>query len=123
VKFFNDRSGTERMVGGGYLDSAGRVESLDILAKEFLAAAPESTERQELLTKIEAAVAEESGKSSNAKEFGKFYALAAKAVQSGKELTKEVERLTRMLAGNVALKARAALHKRINIAKQFIAQA
>ena len=112
-------------MGGGYLDSAGRVESLDTLAKEFLAAAPESAERQELFTKIEAAVAEESAKSSspNAKEFGKFYALAAKAVQSGKELTKEVERLTRMLAGNVALKARAALHKRINIAKQFIAQA
>lgn len=119
VKFFNERSGTQRLVGGGYTDAAGRVESLDALAAKY-AAAETDEERAAILGEIEAAATAASASS----EFAKFYALAAKNLRSKTDFAKnEVARLQRMLSGSsVAQKARAALFKRINIVKQFLKQ-
>jgi len=119
VTFFNERSGTQRIVGGGFTDSAGRVASLDALAAKY-AAAETDEERTSILSEIETAATTESASS----EFAKFYALAAKNLRSKADFAvNEVARLQRMLSGSsVAVKARAALYKRINIVKQFLKQ-
>lgn len=121
VKFFNEKSGTERILGGGFLESAGRVPELDAVAAEFAAAAP--ADHASLLARVQQAVKDAASHANG--EFAKFYATTAAAIAKGKAdfATREVERLTRMAsaAGKVTAKARAAFAKRINIVKQFIA--
>jgi len=124
VSFFNKRSGSERVLGGGFLPSAGRVASLDALASK-LAAAQTDEDKKAVVKEIEEAAKEEAASTSgNGKEFAKFYKLAATNIATGKTdyATKEVARLQRMLAGKVTPAARANLNKRINIAKSFITE-
>ena len=120
MTFFNEKSGTQRVVGGGFLDVAGRIEALDTLAQEFLqASTPEA--RKDVAARTDAAIAA----LPQPDEYAKFYALAIKAIEGGRAdfAQKEVDRLTRMLGGGkVTAKARANLSKRVNIAKQFIKQ-
>lgn len=116
VKFFNEKAGTERVLGGGFLDSAGRIAELDTLASEYTSADAET--RTSVLAKIRAAVADAKHETAH------FYAKAAEGVHKASDYaSKEIERLTRMLKGNVTPKARAALSKRVNIVKQFLAKA
>ena len=119
MSFFNDKSGTQRTVGGGFLDSAGRIPSLDSLAAEFLAAAP--ADRQSIADRASIVIASVS--SPVEAELAKFYASAMKAILGGREEygSTEVARLSKMIAGGkITPKAKANLSKRINIAKQFV---
>ncbi|KAG8052237.1 hypothetical protein GUJ93_ZPchr0001g31092 [Zizania palustris] len=94
VKFINEKCGTSRDSKGQLSSEAGRVASLDALAKEFLSA--NNDKRKETLSVMEEEVAKLSG--SPAKH-GKIYiAIAKKILDKGNDYTKkETERLQRML--------------------------
>lgn len=114
INFFNEKSGLERTSDGGYAESAGRVPELDELAKEFVTAAP--AERASIASRAAEAVKNSVHK--NAKEFGRFYTLAMKAIGEGKDyVTSEVARLQKLSLTSLTAKAKAAILKRINIVK------
>jgi len=115
VDFFNQRSGTERTVGGGFAPEAGRIEALDDIASRFKS---NPSSRQSLLKEIESA---ETKGHKNA-EFAKFYSLTMKRIleKGDSYASDEVSRLQRMLTGTIAAKNAAQFQKRINILKQFI---
>ncbi|RLN22703.1 protein disulfide isomerase-like 2-2 [Panicum miliaceum] len=94
VKFINEKSGTSRDTKGQLTSEAGRIASLDALAKEFLGAA--SDKRKEVLSSMEEEVAKLSG---SAAKHGKVYVtIAKKILEKGDDYTKkETERLQRML--------------------------
>jgi len=118
VSFINEKSGTERIAGGGYGPTAGRIESLDALVQRFKAAAP--GERAGILAEVQAEVAK-LGDHKN-KEFGKFYELTMKRMlDKGDSYAKdEHSRLLRMLeTGSVAKNKRSEFYKRANVVAQF----
>jgi len=116
LDFINDKSGTERVVGGGFLETAGRLPELDELAHKFRAA--DKNERAQLLKQAEAW----KGEGKNAAN-AKWYVLAMKRViEKGDSFpSEEVARLARLLAGSgvTAIKS-AEFNKRGNIIKQFV---
>jgi len=115
VEFVNTKSGTERTVGGGFLDTAGRIADLDTLAARFLA---HPNERDSLVKQAESFSA---GSHINA-EFAKFYGIAMKRIiaKGTGFVAEESARLARLLAGGgITAKSAAQFHKRINIVKQF----
>jgi protein disulfide-isomerase A6 len=120
VNFFNDKAGTERVLGGGYIPTSGRIESLDELARRFVAASAD--EKQAIYKEVEAKIAEEAQKGHKNAGFAKFYSIAAKNIAGGKAdyAVKEVARLTKMVAGSITAKAKGEMHRRINIIKQFL---
>jgi len=98
VKFINEKSGTSRDTKGQLTSEAGRIASLDALAKEFLGAA--SDKRKEVLASMEE-VAKLSG---SAAKHGKVYVtIAKKILDKGNDYTKkETERLQRMLEKSIS---------------------
>lgn len=121
VDFFNAQSGTERVLGGGVTEVAGRIPALDEIAAEFIGA---SADRVALQARAAEVVA--SGDHPNMKEFSKFYLLAIKNILGGKTdyAANELARLEKMTAsGSVTPKSAVAMQKRINIVKQFLAPA
>ncbi|KAG8052238.1 hypothetical protein GUJ93_ZPchr0001g32744 [Zizania palustris] len=99
VKFINEKCGTSRDSKGQLSSEAGRVASLDALAKEFLSA--NNDKRKETLSVMEEEVAKLNG--SPAKH-GKIYiAIAKKILDKGNDYTKkETERLQRMLEKSIS---------------------
>ncbi|MCH1922322.1 hypothetical protein L9G15_23235, partial [Shewanella sp. A3A] len=59
VKFINEKCGTSRDTKGQLTSEAGRIASLDALAKEFLGAA--NDKRKEILSNMEEEVVKLSG--------------------------------------------------------------
>jgi len=115
VDFVNEKSGTERTVGGGFLPSAGRTTELDDLVTRFLTA---STSERESLTK-QAEAWKATGKNA---EFAKFYGLTMRRIVSKGDsfVGEEIARLSRLLAGGgITPKSAAGFNKRINIVSQF----
>jgi len=99
VKFINEKSGTSRDTKGQLTSEAGRIASLDALAKEFLGAA--SDKRKEVLSSMEEEVAKLSG---SAAKHGKVYVtIAKKILEKGNDYTKkETDRLQRMLEKSIS---------------------
>jgi protein disulfide-isomerase A6 len=94
VTFINEKSGTNRDAKGQLTSTAGIVESLDVLVKEFVAARNE--EKKALFSRIE----EEAGKlEGSAARYGKIYSKAAKScLDKGDDYAKnEIERIKRIL--------------------------
>jgi len=117
VDYINKEAGTERTVGGGFKDTAGRIAEIDALARKFFTS---SSERKKILNDVEAKIAE--FKDHKNAQFAKFYQLTMKRIlEKGEEfVTKESARLQRMLdSGSVAAKQTAQFFKRINIMKAF----
>jgi len=117
IRFINNKSGTQRVVGGGYTAEAGRIDTLDELVNRF-----KSEDKASVLKEIEAALASDAVVNHANKEFAKFYALAAKKIAEGKAdyASIEAKRLQRLLDGsNLNAKNRAQFAKRLNIAKLF----
>ncbi|XP_052137030.1 protein disulfide isomerase-like 2-2 [Oryza glaberrima] len=98
VKFINEKCGTSRDTKGQLTSEAGRIASLDALAKEFLGAA--NDKRKEILSNMEEEVVKLSG---SAAKHGKVYiAIAKKILDKGHDYTKkETERLERMLEKSI----------------------
>jgi protein disulfide-isomerase-like protein len=117
VKFINDKTGSQRVLGGGYTETAGRDSSLDELAVKFMAAS--SSERASILEQTQAAVKSNNGPN---KEYAKFYEINMKRIiEKGNDFAKsEASRLKRVVdSGSVAANKRADFYKRINIANAF----
>jgi len=115
VDFINQKSGTERTVGGGFTDTAGRLPELDELAQQFR---DNVGSRDAILKQAEAY---KPGSHVNA-EFAKFYAITMKRIMAKGEgfVAEETARLARLLAGGgITPKSAAQFQKRNNIVKQF----
>ncbi|KAL6627839.1 hypothetical protein ACP70R_031565 [Stipagrostis hirtigluma subsp. patula] len=99
VKFINEKCGTSRDTKGQLTSEAGRIASLDALAKEFLGAA--SDKRKEVLSNMEEEVSKLNGA---AAKHGKVYVtIAKKILEKGNDYTKkETERLERMLEKSIS---------------------
>jgi len=99
TKFINEKCGTNRDINGQLTSEAGRIASLDALAKEFLGAA--SDKQKEVLSSMEEEVAKLSG---SAAKHGKVYVtIAKKILEKGNDYTnKETERLHRILEKSIS---------------------
>ncbi|WVY95798.1 hypothetical protein V8G54_027949 [Vigna mungo] len=99
VAFINEKSGTSRDGKGQLTSQAGRVESLDVLVKEFVAASDE--EKKSVFTRIEEEVEKLQGSASS---YGKIYLKAAKnSLVKGSDYAKnEIQRLQRILDKSVS---------------------
>lgn len=116
IEFINKNAGTERVIGGGYLPTAGRNDALDALVVEFLAA--EEALRGDIMEKAKTAIASIEGKYARV---AKFYALGMKKyMKVGAEYPeKERARLGRLMEGNVTPEKKAEFHLRTNILGAF----
>jgi protein disulfide-isomerase A6 len=120
VKFLNDRSGVQRQVGGGYSDTAGRIDEFDQLVETFKT----SDDKKSVLKQAEALLASDSIKSHANHGVAKFYTLAMKRIADGAHhakdwATTEIARLDRLLSGSIKPADRAQFSKRKNIVKLF----
>jgi len=99
VAFINEKSGTSRDGKGQLTSKAGILESLDVLAKELVAASGE--EKKAVLSRIEEEVGKLQG---SAARHGKIYLKAAKShVEKGSDYAKnEIQRLERLLAKSIS---------------------
>jgi len=116
VKFLNEESKTKRTVEGRLDNTAGRTDSLDALAKQFMGSADK---RAELLKATETAISTLSGTDA---EWAQFYVKYMKAISSkGSDfITGEKERLSKMLGGgNLAAGKLDEFVIRQNILSQF----
>jgi len=116
VDFINEKAGTERVLGGGYTEKAGRIEQLDALAVRFHNAG--ASERATILGEI----ANEDQSAHKNAEFAKFYTIAMKRIAEKGDsfVAEETSRLQRMLEGAaITPKNRGQFSKRINILKAF----
>ncbi|KAM7275297.1 hypothetical protein ACFE04_017163 [Oxalis oulophora] len=99
VSFINEKSGTNRDSKGQLTSTAGIVESLYALVKEFVAATDE--EKKAIFSRIE----EEAGKlEGSAARYGKIYTKVAKSCsEKGADYAKnEIERLKRILDKSIS---------------------
>ena len=112
VDFINTRAGTQRTVGGGFTEHAGRVARFTELVQRFLSGSDD--EKAVVLKEAEAAEGEH--------EHGKHYVTVMKKWLSGAKdyVEKETARLTKMLSGgSVKPTHKASFYKRLNILKEF----
>jgi len=123
VNFINKNAGTQRTVGGGFTNEAGRITALDHLAEKLKQAAS-NDEKNAIVKEIQTLLeGEEVKKHANA-EFGKFYELTARKLSEGNAeyAANEVARLSKLLlGGSVNSKNKAQFQKRINIVRLFTA--
>jgi len=118
IRFINEKTGTQRVAGGGYSDMYGRIESLDALAHQFKTG--NSAERADILIQTRNAISS----LDTAKQLtAKFYEITMKKIsEKGDETYGAVEsaRLKRMMeSGSVAKNKRSEFASRINIVSQF----
>jgi len=116
VDFINSRAGTERTVGGGFSEQAGRNSELDEIAREFMVSASSRKSLLDRATKIAESLPEK------AKESAKFYTLTMKRIieKGDKFVGEESLRLKRLLdSGSINSKNVEQFSKRLNIVKQF----
>lgn len=121
VTFINEKVGTNRKVGGGYGDEAGRIPALDAIATKLYNAVKsgDSSTADSLVAEMETAAKSVEGEN---KDNSKFYVLGAKALKKNGVAwpEKEIARLNRLAeSGQVTGKARSDFLKRVNIVKQF----
>ncbi|KAI8814042.1 disulfide isomerase-like 2-1-like protein [Cladochytrium replicatum] len=111
VKFLNEKCGTKRKAGGGYLPEAGRVDELDDLA-ERLFATTEAEKLKEVVKKAKT-VAKKVKDSTAAYYVKVFEKVVAKG---GAYLDQEITRLEKILAaGNTGVDRADGMHLRINV--------
>jgi len=116
VDFINAKTGTERTVGGGYSESAGRNSELDEIAREFMSSTSTRKSLLDRATKVADALP------AKQQEWAKFYTLTMKRVieKGDKFVGEESLRLKRLLdSGSINAKNTEQFSKRLNIVKQF----
>jgi len=115
VTFVNEKAGTHRIKGGKLAANAGRIEKLDEIATEFIAAASDA--RTELIKKAEEVV---KTLAADLKPQGEFYVKAMKNIEKSKDYVKtEVARLTKLTSGAVKGTKLDEFAKKINILGSF----
>jgi len=116
VTFLNEKCGTFRKLGGSLNEKAGKVDALDEIAAKFVGS--NKQEKESLLKKAEGVL---SGLSAKAKKSADYYVKAmAKVAEKGEEfVTKEKERLSKMISGSVAADKADEFTVRLNILSSF----
>ena len=112
VEFLNTKTGTQRAVGGGLNERAGRVPALDILLHKLVRGDAGSV--QNVLQEVEKAVVGESADAA-------YYVRALKKLAAGNGyVDKELARLRGILArGGMAPKKVDELTRKVNVLAQF----
>jgi len=110
ITFLNEKCNLNRVAGGGLTESAGRVPSLDALAAKFMG------------SDDKAAVAEETNTAT--KDMDKmaqyYYKVMKKCIEKGTDfIATEIDRLSRMLEGNITDEKRDQFTIRKNILGSF----
>jgi len=117
VKYVNLNSGTSRLAGGGFEASAGTIDELAQLAKDFIA----SPNKRETLLNDAKALTETLKSHANA-PFAKFYTITMEnVIKKGESyIADEVARLDRLITGKqIKTDKLPEMHKRKNIISQF----
>lgn len=114
LAFVNEKTGKRRTIDGGFEDSFGRISFLDKLLEET------KTFNEETLEKANNLLSE--NKENSSEQSSRIYlSILNKLVQQGSSyLTKEQERITKLLSGSLKPQARSKFFLRLNILKAFI---
>jgi len=117
IDFLNSKCGTNRVAGGGINEQAGRIDAFDTLAKKFM---DDPDSRDEAMATVSKTVEEETDP--DHKKSAEYYLkYMKKIVEKGESYVgTEVDRLTRMLEGNMKAEARDGMFKRKNILSVFL---
>jgi len=109
VEYINTNAGTQRTLGGGFAEGAGRIASLDALAKKFLAAS--SDERKAIIAEAEQIAID---------ALSKTYVNTMRKIQEkATYVADEVARLGRVLATSLPTGKKVEFQKRRNIVRAF----
>ena len=112
VAFLNEKTGSQRVIGGGLLETAGTNEELNVLANEYVSA--DASDRAAVKAKIAELVAKLGGDAAH------YLKTVEKIEAKGDSYPqKESARLTKMLEGKVAASRRDTMSIRKNIIVQF----
>jgi len=122
VRFLNDKTGAERISGGGFTAQAGRIPDLDGSVSRFMAGSP--SERANILRDVQQQVTSGEVTGHKNAEFAKTYvSMMQRVIEKNDDSygPSEAQRLKRILdSGSVAAKKRADMWKRMNIASVFV---
>lgn len=121
VNFINEKVQTDRVIGGGFLPSSGRISELDTLATKFMAS--NAATKNTILEEVQKLENSDSIKSDKNAKYAKFYTLAMKKLVTDPDyISKETARLERMLS-SATLKPSdfAQFNKRKNVLNAFTA--
>lgn len=116
INFLNEKCGTNRVVGGGIDERAGRIDAFDESAKKFMTS---PDEREALLA--DATQTAEGESDPDYKKSGQYYAkVMKKIIEKGDGyVATEIARLDRMLEGHMTGDKRDNMFKRKNILDVF----
>jgi len=117
IDYLNNKCGTNRVSGGGINEQAGRIDAFDTLAKKFMEN-PDS--RDEAMATVSKTVEEETDPEH--KKSAEYYLKSMKKIIDKGEsyVGGEVDRLARMLEGNMKAEKRDSMFKRKNILSVFL---
>ncbi|CAI5461641.1 unnamed protein product [Closterium sp. Yama58-4] len=118
VRFVNERAGTSRTIKGGLTSGAGRIESLDRIARTFLEASAQ--EKAGLMAEAEAVAVPASGK-----RHAELYLKVMRGVvdKGNGYVEKEITRLSKVLDGDLKLEKADDFTIRRNILSAFVPSA
>lgn len=117
IDFLNEKCKTNRVSGGGVSDEAGRIEKFDGFAKDFMA---NQDKRDAILEEAKSLIdAQENTKMAT------YYTKVMERVQSKGDafVINEIERLKRLIDGDISTAKKDEFSMRRNILKQFKAEA
>lgn len=116
IDYLNEKCGTNRVIGGGVDEKAGRIDAFDTAAETFM---KKPEERDDIISQLADTAANESDASY--KKSGEYYVKVMKKVQEkGAEyVTKEIARLERMLEGHMTADKRDSMFRRKNVLVVF----
>jgi protein disulfide-isomerase-like protein len=119
VEFVNREAGTDRTVGGGFTEKAGRISALDELSVRFVGSSS-AAERKQILAEATTFVDTLAATAKNA-ENAKFYTISMKKLlENPNYATEELARLARIsTSGSITAEKTAQFAKRINIINLF----
>lgn len=117
IDFLNEKCKTNRVSGGGLSDEAGRIEKFDEFAKDFMA---NQDKRDAILEEAKSLIdAQENTKMAT------YYTKVMERVQSKGDafVITEIERLERLIGGDISTAKKDEFSMRRNILEQFKAEA
>jgi len=114
VDFLNKRCGTNRVLGGGINEEAGRYDDFDKLAEKFMT---DVDSRETAIADIEKAEKTDA----DHKKSGEYYVKAMKKIMDKGDsyIQTEISRLEKILAGHMTSDKRDQMFKRKNILNVF----
>ncbi|EAL69370.1 protein disulfide isomerase [Dictyostelium discoideum AX4] len=116
INYINKQAGVNRVKGGKLAVGAGRVEQLDTIATEFIAAAAEV--RKELVKKAQTVV---DSLPEELRTEGSYYVKVMKTIaeKSIDFVTTEIARITKLVSGSMSGKKADEFAKKLNILESF----